>query len=239
MADVSMAGLNAYANHSNFLDNHLAQKAAQNAPNTQSTAAQTGAEVKTAENSASDAVAKVQEESTSQDTVVIKESTAPAANNAKNANNDRGISDILADMQESVSKLGSDSGDSEKSALESLQAELQSFISGYNDALNYAKSYGTESLMKSASSMVSRTDTYGSALQGIGIGINTDNSLSQLGNLQSQTAGERKAIQSLFGGNYSYGAKTRDTVAEMVKTLSQGTTYSAGTYDPMNVSGAE
>jgi DNA mismatch repair ATPase MutL len=228
MADISLQGVNAYANSGSFLDNHLAQKAAK-----QPTEAVPETKV-SGEASASEAIKNTQEQATeAKDTVEIKEP-------AKEKTEYKTINDILADMNDSLSKLSKEpSADDRKKVdeeLKGLQKELQKFVGSYNDAMKYATSYGNEDLLKSATEMASRTDTYSGALQGIGVGVKNDNSLFMI---QNQTAGERKAIQSLFGGNYSYGAKTRDTLADILKELNQGKTYKAITYDPMNVSGAE
>jgi hypothetical protein len=228
MADISLQGVNAYANSSSFLDNHLAQKAGQ-----QPIEAKTETKID-GEATASDAIKNNQEQAAeSKDTVEITEP-------AKEKTEYKTINDIISDMNASLKKLGGEpSADDRKKVddeLKGLQQELQKFVGSYNDAMKYATSYGNEDLLKSATEMASRTDTYSGALQGIGVGVKNDNSLFMI---QNQTAGERKAIQSLFGGNYSYGAKTRDTLADILKELNQGKTYKANTYDPMNVSGVE
>jgi hypothetical protein len=229
MAEISLQGVNAYANQSSFLDNHLAQKAGTAIPEAEAT--------KVAEAStASDAIKESQKESSAakEDTVVIKESEQKTANES--------ISDILAEMRERVSKLGEDGAgrDAVNKELEGLRKELSGFVQSYNDAMSFATSFGAdEAINRQINNLTNRTNTYSGALQGIGVSTGPGNAMSLVSSLQMPTAGERAAIKSLFGGDYSYGAKTLESFNQINNELNKGRVYSAKTYDPMNVAGVE
>jgi hypothetical protein len=125
----------------------------------------------------------------------------------------KSINDILDNMRKSVSKL-SDTDADEKSVqaeLAAYQKELQNFVGGYNDALNYAKSSSDNAAITNAASMVTRTASNQDALGKLGIKVNDNNSLESISALQANKE-SLAAMKDLFAGKYSYASKTLESV---------------------------
>jgi hypothetical protein len=159
-----------------------------------------------------EAAAKTEEQAATQktDEVTTTEPSEKAKADPKK------IDDIIKSMQESVSKLGSadyDSGAIQKE-LDGLQEQLQKFVGGYNDALKYAQSSSNENALSYAASMVTRTAANQDPFAQLGINVNDDNTFSQIESIASMKDNNEAiaAMKDLFSGNYSYAAKTMESV---------------------------
>jgi hypothetical protein len=169
------------------------------------------ADAKAAE-AAAQAAAKTEEQSTTAktDEVTTTEPSEKAKMDPKK------IDSIISSMQEALSKLSE--ADVDRSAVDEelagLQEQLQKFVGGYNDALNYAKSSSNETALSYAASMVTRTAANQDPWQQLGFNVNDDNTFSQIESIASMKDNNEaiSAMKDLFSGNYSYAAKTMESV---------------------------
>jgi hypothetical protein len=169
------------------------------------------ADAKAAEAAAA-AAAKTEEQAGTQNTDEVT-TTEPSA---KAKMDPKKIDDIINSMRESVSKLGE--ADVDRTAVDEelagLQEQLQKFVGGYNDALRYAKSSSDNAAISSAASMVTRTAANQNPWAQLGVQVNNDNTLEQMQSIASMKDNKDAiaAMKDLFAGNYSYGAKTLESV---------------------------
>jgi hypothetical protein len=172
------------------------------------------ADAKAAEQAAkaAETAAKTEDQAATQktDEVTTTEPSAKAKMDPKK------VDEIIKNMQESVSKLGEadvDTGAVEKE-LAGLQEELGKYIGSYNDALKYAKSSDNLNTVQSAADMVTRTAANQEPWQQLGVKVNEDNTLEQMQSIASMKDNKEaiSAMKDLFNGNYSYGAKTLESV---------------------------
>jgi hypothetical protein len=198
MAEISLQAVNTYGSNMN---------------NNRPITFQANQEAKAAANSPLESMSKKLEESAKVNTDTA-EITEPQTNKSKYES----TAEVLKKMREAVASLGNSDVDRNAvgDALKKYQEELSGFVSGYNDALNFAKQSTVNGLMGSAANMTTRSANYGEMLKTAGIGINDDNSLKTIENYNASKEPAHKAIKSHFQGTFSFGGKTLKDVQNIL-----------------------
>ncbi len=126
--------------------------------------------------------------------------------------------------------------------VDAIYDEISTFVSSYNELVTSASSTSSSSLNSQVSNMVDIMDSYASTLEGYGITMNEDNTLT----IDEETfkASDMESVKDTFASSYSIGSRISDSATyvnnlatyEVNKSTSYGYSSSA-TYDDVFSSG--
>lgn len=149
----------------------------------------------------------------------------------KNANvkDTKNLSEVKAssvDLKQSVSVINNkliDSGDKDK-----LKTSVKEFADSYNSLIKSAENSSNSSIIKQAKSLTNNTYVNADVLKGVGITINSDNTLSV--DEKKLTTASDSALKSVFTNNGSFGDTTSSKASLLYNSANSALT-SGGFYD--------
>lgn len=146
-----------------------------------------------------------------------------------NVNDTKKISEVKSDavdVKRSVTVINNkliDSGNQDK-----IKTAIKEFADNYNSLVMAAKDSTNTSIKKQTKSLTNNTYVYSDLLKGVGITVNSDNTLSV--NEDTLTQASASTLKTLFTNKGSFGDNT-STKASMIYNTANSALSTGGIYD--------